>query len=155
MRRCCPFPLWRVIEIIDIKFVCRLVCICKHIYLSLFFFFASSPLHSFGFFTYTHMNFFLSGAPVRWGPIWKFHSNAHRSALPTRKSSGRITLSNTSVYAWGAPGAGPANNMMPYPIQWQNQPGPWVGFMRGATNMQQHFQLQHICNVYPDQINGY
>ncbi|KAF2560366.1 hypothetical protein F2Q70_00015893 [Brassica cretica] len=81
---------------------------------------------------------FLHHPPVE--PVLRFTG----PALPTRKSSGRITLSNTSVYAWGAPGAGPANNMMPYPIQWQNQPGPWVGFMRGATNMQQHFQLQHI-----------
>lgn len=33
----------------------------------------------------------------------------------------------------------PANNMMPYPIQRQNQPGRWVGFMRG--NMYVMFTL--------------
>ncbi|ESQ28031.1 hypothetical protein EUTSA_v10018219mg [Eutrema salsugineum] len=42
------------------------------------------------------------------------------------------------------PGAGPANFMMPYPLQRQNQPGPRVGFRRGATNMQQQFQQQQM-----------
>ncbi|KAL1212459.1 Polyadenylate-binding protein 5 [Cardamine amara subsp. amara] len=42
------------------------------------------------------------------------------------------------------PGAGPANFMMPYPFQRQNQPGPRAGFRRGATNMQQHFQQQQM-----------
>ncbi|KAF8050590.1 hypothetical protein N665_1932s0004 [Sinapis alba] len=43
------------------------------------------------------------------------------------------------------PGAGPANFMMPYPLQRQNHPGPRVGFRpRGAPNMQQHFQPQQI-----------
>ncbi|EFH65105.1 hypothetical protein ARALYDRAFT_339396 [Arabidopsis lyrata subsp. lyrata] len=42
------------------------------------------------------------------------------------------------------PGAGPANYMMPFPLQRQTQPGPRVGFRRGANNMQQHFQQQQI-----------
>ncbi|CAN6938209.1 unnamed protein product [Brassica oleracea] len=42
------------------------------------------------------------------------------------------------------PGSGPANFMMPYPLQRQNQPGPRVGFRRGGTNMQQHFQQQQM-----------
>ncbi|KAL0700720.1 hypothetical protein Bca4012_056842 [Brassica carinata] len=40
------------------------------------------------------------------------------------------------------PGAGPANFMVPYPLQRQNHPGPRVGFRRGAPNMQHHFQPQ-------------
>ncbi|CAN6937061.1 unnamed protein product [Brassica oleracea] len=40
------------------------------------------------------------------------------------------------------PGAGPANFMMPYPLQRPNQPGPRFGFRRGAPNMQHNFQQQ-------------
>ncbi|KAJ0256345.1 RNA recognition motif domain-containing protein [Hirschfeldia incana] len=40
------------------------------------------------------------------------------------------------------PGAGPANFMMPYPLQRQNHPGPRVAFRRGAPNMQHHYQQQ-------------
>jgi len=42
------------------------------------------------------------------------------------------------------PGAGPPNFMMPFPLQRQTQPGPRVGFRRGANNMQQQFQQQQV-----------
>ncbi|KAG5409899.1 hypothetical protein IGI04_006218 [Brassica rapa subsp. trilocularis] len=41
------------------------------------------------------------------------------------------------------PRSGLADFVMPYPLHRQNQHGPWAGFRRGATNMQQqHFQQQ-------------
>lgn len=46
------------------------------------------------------------------------------------------------------PGAGPANFMMPYPLQRPNQPGPRFGFRRGAPNMQHNFQQQQqVCKL--------
>lgn len=46
------------------------------------------------------------------------------------------------------PRSGLADFVMPYPLHRQNQHGPWAGFRRGATNMQQqHFQQQQVCNV--------
>uniref|UniRef100_M4CUT9 Polyadenylate-binding protein n=1 Tax=Brassica campestris TaxID=3711 RepID=M4CUT9_BRACM len=43
------------------------------------------------------------------------------------------------------PRSGLADFVMPYPLHRQNQHGPWAGFRRGATNMQQqHFQQQQM-----------
>ncbi|CAD5316945.1 unnamed protein product [Arabidopsis thaliana] len=52
------------------------------------------------------------------------------------------------------PGAGPPNFMMPFPLQRQTQPGPRVGFRRGANNMQQQFQQQQMLQQNASRFMG-